>query len=281
MVTLSPEICRDPLESGADRWLSGLGQDRVVRVPGLLDRNSTHADWRQDVPAGLDEHLLYYVVSGSFSATVGGARWTLEPGAVAWIRPHTPLTVSTPEDQRTVLYQFRLAPDAVTDADLVPAVHISGAWEVRGLFDLLVGELLAPGLPHQGERVKGLLLVLFTTLLRRAAQSTEPGVFSLSTRKAIEKYADDHITGRPTVADLAAVAGLSPDYFTRTFRKTFGMPPREWLVRRRIEHAAVLLDESGKSIAQVATAYGYQDGFLFSRQFKTVMGVPPQAYRAR
>ncbi|MEU9979271.1 AraC family transcriptional regulator [Streptomyces sp. NPDC051014] len=279
-MTLS-EDCGDPLGAGVDRWLGGLDRDRVLHVPRLLDHDVPGTGWRLEAPNGLDEHLLYFVVSGNCSAMVGEERRGLDPGAVIWIRPHTPFTMSTPEDRRTAVYRFRLAPDARTDAELAPVVCVPDAWEVRGLLDLLVGELLAPGLPHQGERVKGLLLVLFTTLFRRAGQQAEPGMLSPSARQAIEKYADGHITGRPTVADLAAVAGLTPDYFSRNFRKTFGVPPREWLVRRRIQHAAVHLDESGKSIIQVAMTYGYQDSFLFSRQFKSVMGVPPQAYRAR
>ncbi|MFF4935051.1 helix-turn-helix transcriptional regulator [Streptomyces griseofuscus] len=89
------------------------------------------------------------------------------------------------------------------------------------------------------------------------------------------------LTERPRVADLAQMVGLSPDYFTRTFRRTYGMPPREWIIRQIIQHAAAHLDRTGKSIAQIAAFYGYPDSFLFSQQFKSVMGVPPQVYRVR
>ncbi|MFK0229944.1 helix-turn-helix domain-containing protein [Streptomyces sp. NPDC090303] len=264
-----------------DRWLGRLSHTRVVDAPGLFGHHVLETGWRLDFPDGLDEHLLYLVVSGSCSATVDTSPWTLDAGTVVWIRPRTPFTMTTPDDRRTVVYRFRLAPDEESDGNLPPAVYLPAAWEVRGIFDLLVAELIDHTLPHRGERVTGLLLVLFTTLLRGAEQPVDGSVLSPSARQSIERFVDDHITGRPSVADLAAVAGLSPDYFTRTFRKTFGIPPREWLVRRRIQHAAALLDDGDRSVAQVALACGYQDSFLFSRQFKSVMGVPPQAYRAR
>ncbi|MFC8956517.1 helix-turn-helix domain-containing protein [Streptomyces sp. NPDC057101] len=253
----------------------------MVHVPGLFGHHALEAGWRLDFPDGLDEHLLYLVVNGSCSATVDTSHWTLDAGSVVWIRPHTPFTMTTPDDRRTVVYRFRLAADEETDRHLAPALYLPTAWELRGIFDLLLTDLTDHALPHRDEHVTGLLLVLFTRLFRGAEQQVDSGVLSPSARQAIERFVDEHITDRPTVADLAAMAGLSPDYFTRTFRKTFGMPPREWLVQRRIQHAAAHLDESSKSIAQVALAYGYQDSFLFSRQFKSVMGVPPQAYRAR
>ncbi|MFD5110473.1 helix-turn-helix transcriptional regulator [Streptomyces cinereoruber] len=264
-----------------DRWLGRLSHTRVMHVPEVFGDHAPGAGWRLDFPEGFDEHMLYLVVSGSCSATVGEECWDLDTGSLVWIRPRTPFMITTPNERRTVVYRFRLAPDEETDRGLAPALHLPTAGEVRGVFDWLVAELVGHTLPYRSERVKGLLLVLFTTLFRRAEQHVEGGVLSLSARQAIEQFVDENITGRPTVADLAAVAGLSPDYFTRTFRRTFGMPPREWLVRRRIQHAAELLDESNRSIAQVAQTYGYRDSFLFSRQFKSVMGVPPQTYRGR
>ena len=46
---------------------------------------------------------------------------------------------------------------------------------------------------------------------------------------------------RSTVADLASAAGLSPAYFSREFRRSFGEPPHQYLLTRRLERAAALL----------------------------------------
>ncbi|MBK3583152.1 helix-turn-helix transcriptional regulator [Streptomyces sp. MBT57] len=276
-----PDNRNDTQDGAVNRWLGRLDHTRVVHMPGLLGHHALETGWRLDFPNGLDEHLLYLVVNGTCSVAVDTSRWTLQAGSVVWIRPHTPFTMTAPDDRRTVVYRFRLAPDEETDRDLAPALHLPAAWALRGIFDLLLTDLMDHTLPHRGEHITGLLLVLFTTLFRGSEQQVNAGVLNKSARQSIERFADAHIRSRPTVADLAGVAGLSPDYFTRTFRKTFGVPPREWLVQRRIQHAAAHLDGSSKSIAQVALAYGYQDSFLFSRQFKSVMGVPPQTYRSR
>ena len=39
------------------------------------------------------------------------------------------------------------------------------------------------------------------------------------------------------------------------------------------------LEESELSITEVAHQLGYPDVYLFSRQFKTIMGVSPRAFR--
>jgi AraC-like DNA-binding protein len=101
-----------------------------------------------------------------------------------------------------------------------------------------------------------------------------------SARRRLVEYAGARVRERPTPTDLAAVLRLSPDYFSRIFRRTFGVSPRKWLVRERVGQAAVrLLDAPELTISEVAYEFGYEDIFLFSRQFKAVTGRSPSSYR--
>ncbi|MCP9213153.1 helix-turn-helix transcriptional regulator [Streptomyces sp. NEAU-Y11] len=261
-------------------WLQNLTASRAVRTPSGYGHHETAAGWHLDQPLGIAEHLVCFVVSGHCVGAAGYEQFTLGAGSVSWIRPGTPFTLSTPLNRRTVMYRFHLTADAEADASLGPLMQVHDVWDLRGVFDLLATEL-GSTLPHQDERMTGLLLVIFTSLFRGAERDTVAGLMSAQARRAVEQYVDVNIAKRFRVADLARVAGLSPDYFTRVFRKTFGMPPREWIIRRRVQHAARLLDETDMSVTKVAMIYGYPDSFLFSRQFKAVMDISPQAYRVR
>lgn len=260
----------------AQRWLDRLASTGDSLVGDVFGYHSVDSDWRIDYPNGLTEHLIYLVVAGECVGTVGRRPVRLGPGDALWLPPRVAFgfaTVGTP----MTLYRFRLAASA---RDPRRALVVPQAWELRAPLDALVAELDGD-LPHRAHRVRALLVVVFTSLLRLSTRPQGQAPLSGEQRTSIERHVDAHIADRLRVADLAALVGLSEDYFVRRFRQAYGMPPKSWLVRRRINHAALRLDESDDPITLVARRFGYPDGFLFSRQFKSVLGVSPRAWRAR
>ena len=82
-----------------------------------------------------------------------------------------------------------------------------------------------------------------------------------------------------TVADLAAAAGMSPSYFSRLFRRTFGESPHQYLLTRRLERAAALLRASDWSVADICFAVGWNSVGSFTTSFRRMFGLSPLAYR--
>jgi AraC-like DNA-binding protein len=263
--------------SAQARWLAHLSAsgDRAASVVHGYDRLAP--DWQVSFPDGLPEHLVYLFVAGSVLGTVCEEAVRLPAGSFVWLAPQTPFRLHATGDVAPMLYRFRLATDAPPP---VRSLVLTDAWELRATMDALVVEF-SGALPWREQRLRALFVVLFSAVFRSTAGRHTPAPLPAVTRERLESYADAHLAGRPTVSDLAAVAGLSVDYFGRRFRETFGAPPRTWLMRRRIQHAMVRLDETDEAISALAGRLGYPDVFLFSRQFKAITGVSPRSWRNR
>ncbi len=88
--------------------------------------------------------------------------------------------------------------------------------------------------------------------------------------------------GRPLrVPALAARAGLSGDNFERLMRRVCHMTPQQFLIKVRLDAALNLLREPALSISEIAHSCGYSDHSAFTRKFRSVTGISPQAYRER
>lgn len=95
----------------------------------------------------------------------------------------------------------------------------------------------------------------------------------------ILQYVNDHYSEDLTMADLSKVTGLSVDYMARRFKAVMNMSPSEYIRRFRVAKAMELLADDSLSIAQIADMTGFSDISLFSRVFKSTVGLPPVSYR--
>src|SRR5215210_1096065 len=83
----------------------------------------------------------------------------------------------------------------------------------------------------------------------------------------------------PSLAELAAIAGVHPSHLVREFKRSFGETPASRLRRLRIEWAAPRVSGSDEALTQIAAAAGFADQSHFTRQFRRHFGVTPAAYR--
>ena len=83
----------------------------------------------------------------------------------------------------------------------------------------------------------------------------------------------------PDLTLLARELGLSDTLLRRRFKAATGQTLQEWIIGRRIRAAQILLSDSDWPLRAVAARLGYRNEYFFSRQFKTVVGVAPGAFR--
>ncbi|MBA3707885.1 MAG: helix-turn-helix transcriptional regulator, partial [Planctomycetes bacterium] len=84
------------------------------------------------------------------------------------------------------------------------------------------------------------------------------------------------------VAEVAAAANLSGDYFPRLFRRRFDVSPMQHLMHLRLQEARRLLaGDPALAIEAAARAVGFDQPGYFSRLFRRHFGVTPGEFRLR
>lgn len=92
--------------------------------------------------------------------------------------------------------------------------------------------------------------------------------------EAVTDHIEQSLDQRFSIDELASVAGMSRSQFSKNFRELAGVPPHQWVMCTRIEHAQRLLSD-GVLLSQVAHETGFADQAHFSRCFRRQTGMPP------
>ncbi|RDJ21866.1 AraC family transcriptional regulator [Bosea caraganae] len=92
-------------------------------------------------------------------------------------------------------------------------------------------------------------------------------------------YVDANIAGQITLADLAAVAGMSRMYFASQFRASTGFRPHDYVLRKRIERAQEMLVATSDSLVEIALSVGFQTQAHFTTIFRKIVGETPHRWR--
>lgn len=97
--------------------------------------------------------------------------------------------------------------------------------------------------------------------------------------KAVLGYIEDNLGRDLTLPEIAGVAGLSVSHFKMLFRNSLGLPAHQYLIRRRVERAAMQLREGKMPIGQIALENGFCHQSHLAMHTRRILGVSPQEIR--
>jgi len=97
----------------------------------------------------------------------------------------------------------------------------------------------------------------------------------------VTAYIDANLDATLRTASLAATVGLSVSHFTRAFKHSVGLPPRVYVIQRRLQAACAAMRDSDAPLTTIAHSHGFCDQSHFTRTFHETLGVTPQAWRRR
>jgi AraC family transcriptional regulator len=95
----------------------------------------------------------------------------------------------------------------------------------------------------------------------------------------VKAYIDEHLFEAMDLKRISGIACISDFHFHRIFRAYTGEPLMAYIIRLRLERAAIWLITSDKSIAEIAEKTSFELASSFNKAFKKRFGVSPTTFR--
>ncbi len=225
-------------------------------------------------------HVLYLILEGIVPGRVEDEPFTLMPDSLFWLNETARMDMTWPARLVFTEVWFRLRRDGMPVRLPRPSVIANHAGELWPIMRQVEDEITLGG-ALSDDKLRYLLATLVIELHRLDVGSEDTRQLSPAQCRQLLRYVNERIDQRFALDELARVVDLSADYFSRCFRQTFSVPPREWVIRQRIREAARRLTTTNLTVYQVAEQLGYANVSQFSRQFHQHTGTSPKRYRKR
>jgi AraC-like DNA-binding protein len=105
------------------------------------------------------------------------------------------------------------------------------------------------------------------------------GVLPAWQARRVVAHVEANLHRRIPIRELASLVSLSASHFCRAFKCTFGVSPRDYVLRRRIEVAQGLMLSTSEPLSSIAVRCGMCDQPHFTRSFHRIVGETPYMWR--
>lgn len=108
-----------------------------------------------------------------------------------------------------------------------------------------------------------------------------PVTLSSGIANSVNEFLSHNFHKKLTIETIADTMGFNRHYMMRAFKKETGMTIAQQLKKIRLNRAADLMQNTLKSVAEVASLTGFESASHFSREFKEALGTTPAEYREK
>lgn len=148
-------------------------------------------------------------------------------------------------------------------------------------------QALLPAVHQPGQAdaifVEHVMLALSAHVMRRYGNDDggpSPASMPPWQERRAKEYMASRLAQDVSLEDVAQACGMSRSHFARTFKKSTGMAPFEWMRHERINRAKQMLQDSDVPLICIAVECGFTDQSHFTRVFTKLVGTTPRAWRA-
>lgn len=99
-------------------------------------------------------------------------------------------------------------------------------------------------------------------------------------KKALEYIEENYTKDTVSLNEVASTVDVSANYFSAIFSQEMEMTFTEYITKKRMERAKLLLRQTEKHSGEIAVEVGFRDPHYFSFVFKKTQGCTPREYRS-
>lgn len=232
---------------------------------------------------------LFYVVEGQGQFFIEGKTYPVSVSDLIIINPHvlhTELSLNGASFKYIVLGIEGLElPAAANDTDLPYRIVNFRGMQDTVLFYLrkMLYELEAK-IPGHEIICQNLMEILIVLLERQTNFSITLSPVPKKTSRMcslIRRYIDQNYRENITLDQLAEISHTSKFHLAHAFTEEYGISPINYLISRRIEEGAHLLETTDYSLASISTFCGFSSPSYFSQIFKKHHNCSPREFRKK
>ena len=234
----------------------------------------------------IPSHHLMLIESGRIEAQTKDGAFEAKSGDLICFRPaewnqygtHTPTLFYQAHVEFAGPPRHKLTPFLEGIGPLPVCLSLGDKFnDMRKLFEALCLEVTHAGVIHQLRMRAAIYEIL--AIIAGAIEPEPEAVRHLDPWLRIQQRLDSTLNKELKIEELARQMGLSTEHFIRQFKHHFGISPKAYHTRARLQEAARSLRGSDKSIKAVAYGMGFGDPKSFTRRFKQHLGVKPSDLR--
>ncbi len=271
------------------RWLDSGAHSDLVRVivqsdgPGIVETPGSRRPIvavhlgrpvRLECRHGAERHAGV-AIHGDIDIVPAGvpARWEMNETDTALVLALAPALIN------------RIAEASGRDTD---GVEVRSRFQIRDPQIEHIGLALKAdveqGYPGGTLYMDSLATALAAQLLHRHSSRAGEPVLSdngLSPRalRCVLSYIEDNLSHALSLQAIADTAGLSVSHLKVLFHKSVGSPVHQYIVRRRVDRAALMLRQTRRPISQIALDAGFAHQSHLAMHMRRILGVSPAELR--
>lgn len=94
-------------------------------------------------------------------------------------------------------------------------------------------------------------------------------------------YIDLHLGEKLSLKTISSDTGYDEYYIAQKFKKEMGITVSQYIKKKRVERAKILLKSTSKSIQEICEELGFSNSSHFADAFRAITGVSPSEYRSQ